>query len=241
MTTCIALSEEEKSRVALDNIQAVGLPNRCYTDEQFLSHEYEQLFKPGWVAVGVGSEIPDTGDAIPVLVAGVPLIIIRDSEHHISAFHNVCSHRGVKLLDKPCSRKRMLVCPYHAWSYGLDGRLIVTPNFGGEGEHKPDGFNQESYGLKPVQTSLWLDVIFVNLSGTAEPLGKFFEPLNKRWQDYDFSALCHGGIDDSTIIQELQTNWKIVAENFLDTYHLPVVHSSSLQAYSPLDERYLFS
>ena len=240
MNTCVALSEEEKNRIELDNIKAVGLPNRCYIDEQFLSHEYEQLFKPGWVAVGVGSEIPDKGDAKPVLVAGVPLIIIRDSECRILAFHNVCSHRGTKLLDEPCSSKRTLICPYHAWSYGLDGRLIATPNFGGEAEHKPDGFDGESYGLKRVRTSQWLDVIFVNLSGMAEPLEQVIEPLKKRWQDYDFSGLCHGGAEDGIVIQELQTNWKIVAENFLDTYHLPVVHGSSLQAYSPLDERYCF-
>ena len=240
MTMRGALTEEEKGKINLSSIEASGLPNRCYTNENFLSYEYEQFFKPAWVAVAVGSEIPDKGDVKPVSVAGIPLVVVRETENKISAYHNVCSHRGVKLLEAPCRGGRTLVCPYHAWSYSLDGRLLATPNFGGDGEHKLDGFDKDSRGLKSVRTSQWLDVIFVNLSGTANPLENFFEPLNKRWQEYDFTDLCHGEAEDGIIIQELQTNWKLVAENFLDTYHLPVVHGSSLQSYSPLDKRYCF-
>lgn len=240
MTSRLALTEEEKADIDLDNVRSTGLPNRCYMDEQFLSHEYEQFFKPGWIAVAVGSEIPDKGDVKPVSVAGLPLIIVRETERKISAYHNVCSHRGAKLVEAPCRGRRTLVCPYHAWSYGLDGRLVATPTFAGEGEHKPGGFEQESHGLKPVRTAQWLDVIFVNLSGSADELEQFFEPLNKRWQEYDFSSLCHGGEQDGVLTQELQANWKIVVENFLDTYHLPIVHGNSLQTYSPLDERYYF-
>lgn len=237
MTRSLALTEQEKNRMATEN---VGLPNRCYTDPRFLEYENDQLFKHTWVAVGVGSEIPNRGDARPLNVAGVPIIIVRNAEGKISAFHNVCAHRGVKLLDEPCSGKRMLVCPYHAWGYNLEGKLMATPNIGGEGENELEGFDRSCHGLKTVRADMWMDVIFVNLSGDAEPLEMLFKPLNDRWNYYDCSQICHAGVEDGILIDDLQANWKVVAENYTDTYHLPFVHGLSLQEYSPLNARYCF-
>ena len=111
--------------------KAHGLPNQCYISEKYLMIERERFFRINGLLIGVGSSVPNPGDALPYNLLGIPLIILRDKERKIRVFHNVCSHRGYKLLDKPCSLKNLLRCPYHSWSYDLEGKLVATPHIGG--------------------------------------------------------------------------------------------------------------
>ena len=107
---------------------ANGLPNECYISEDYLAYERDKVFCDNWTVIGVGSLIPNPGDAKPYNLLGIPLMIVRDKDMKIRVFHNVCSHRGFKLLDKPCTLKNVIRCPYHSWSYDFRGNLIATPH-----------------------------------------------------------------------------------------------------------------
>ena len=115
--------------------KAQGLPNECYTSKEYLEVERERIFKDKWTVIGVGSSVPKSGDAIPYNLLGIPLIILRDKENKIRVFHNVCSHRGFKLLSQSCYLKNVIRCPYHSWTYNFDGKLVATPHIGGLNSH----------------------------------------------------------------------------------------------------------
>ena len=156
---------KEKLDVVSNTIEkAHGLPNECYLDGEYTKIERKKLFEDKWVVIGVASSLLNPGDAKPFDLLGIPLIILRDNKNKIRVFHNVCSHRGYKLLQKPCNIKNILRCPYHSWSYNFDGKLVATPHLGGMNKHDSDDFSKESNGLKEVRTSVWLDMIIVNIS-----------------------------------------------------------------------------
>ena len=98
---------------------ANGLPNQCYTSGDYLEYERDKIFCDKWTVIGVGSSIANPGDTKPYNLLGIPLIIVRDKDLNIRVFHNVCSHRGFKLIHKPCTLKNVIRCPYHSWSYDL--------------------------------------------------------------------------------------------------------------------------
>ena len=96
-----------------------------YHEESDVTRENQQLFAKTWVNTGSASRIAHTGDCVPVSVAGLPLILTRDSEQQVRAFHNVCRHRGARILRSACYGERLLRCPYHGWAYGLDGACLL--------------------------------------------------------------------------------------------------------------------
>ena len=136
------LDLEKLERVKRPIEYANGLPNECYMSEDYLAYEREKVFLNKWTVIGVGSSIPKPGDAIPYNLLGIPLIILRDKNLKIRVFHNVCSHRGFKLLDKPCAFKNVIRCPYHSWSYDFNGNLVATPHIGGLNIHNSDKFEK---------------------------------------------------------------------------------------------------
>jgi choline monooxygenase len=219
------------SGVRLPLGQATGLPNKCYIDPEFHKLEAERLFERTWTCVGVGADIPNPGDAKPITLAGKPIVLARDKQGQIRALHNVCSHRGVHLVSEPCKKLPALRCPYHSWTYNLDGKLIRTPWAGGPHQDNCLGLDKSALSLKVARCDIWADFIFVNLSGDAPSLAEFLKPLTDRWAGYDFSALRHG----ASRTYELKANWKLALENFLESYHLPWVHPG-LESISPLEK-----
>ena len=132
MSEVYKIIEKKKLDVVSESIEkSHGLPNECYTNEQYTKLERKKLFEDKWVVIGVGSSLPNKGDAKPFDLLGIPLIILRDKENKIRVFHNVCSHRGYKLLKEECSIKNVIRCPYHSWSYNFNGDLVATPHIGG--------------------------------------------------------------------------------------------------------------
>lgn len=200
--------------------RAICLPNAAYTSETFLEHERSDIFDPQWTFVAVGARLPKRGDVLPVTVAGRPLLLTRDRDGSVHAFHNVCRHRGLKLVEQGKSGCATLVCPYHAWTYALSGELKKTPHFGGPECHHLEGFDRDQYGLMSVRCDIWNDLIFVNLSGDAPPLADIMAPMAAHWADYDLSMLRHAGSATFAV----DTNWKLAIENFLESYHLPWTH-----------------
>lgn len=212
---------------------AICLPNAAYTSAAFLDAERKTVFSENWIFVSVGAEIPDAGDVLPVMVAGLPLLLLRDSTGAIRAFHNVCRHRGMQLVGERQKRRPKLVCRYHSWTYELDGALVMTPCFTGPNNHASPGIDRGRMGLEPVRCDSWNDLIFVNPSGTAPPLAEHLAPLKQRWSHYDFALLRYGG----SCRFEITANWKLATENFLESYHLPFAHPT-LNAASKMEAHY---
>ena len=229
------LSAETLATIDRPIEDATGLPNEAYTSEDYFRLERDQLFARTWTVVCVGSEIPNPGDIKPVHVCGIPLIAVRNRGRDVNVFHNVCSHRGQRLATEPCRVTASISCPYHSWTYDLDGKLIVTPRFGGETD-EVEGFDKSLHGLKPARSGVWCDMVFVNLSGDAAPLEEHLKPLHERWADYDLGQLRYGNTGAKFTV-ELKANWKLAIENNLEAYHLPWVHPS-LNSYSSIDSHF---
>ncbi len=203
------------------NIEASGLPAHCYTDPTILDRELQSHFVAGWVSVGVTQMVPNPGDAHPVKVAGRPLMITRDRNGSVHVFHNVCRHRGTQLITEPCHRANAtLTCPYHTWSYRLDGALVAAPYQDGTAAGALDEETKSGLGLIRIATAIWCDIVFVNLSATAQDFDEFIQPLAARWAAFDFTLMRLATTQEFRVA----SNWKLVCENFLDSYHLPFVH-----------------
>ena len=219
---------------------ANGLPNECYTSEQYLDYERNKIFCDKWTVIGVGSSIPNKGDVIPYNLLGIPLIIIRDKDLKIRVFHNVCSHRGFKLLDKPCTLKNVIRCPYHSWSYDFKGKLVATPHIGGLNIHSSSKFDKNQSNLKEVKTKVWMDIIFVNINSNEIDFEEYIKPLEQRWSSFinkdDQNLLIHSK-DYGNFDLEVKSNWKFAIENYCESYHLPTIHPE-LNKVSNINDHY---
>ena len=213
---------------------ACGLPGAAYTSEAFFALENERIFADSWVFVGFAHELPRAGDVRPVTVAGQPVLLARDSKRRVRAFHNVCRHRNLKLVDAPGNVGRAIRCPYHSWTYGLDGALHIAPYFGGrEPRAAPAGFDRKRHGLVPVRTATWHDWVFVDLNGAAPPFADFVAPVQGRLEGLDLDGMHHLATID---LGEIRANWKLLMENFIEPYHVQFVHSTTTE--QPLADHY---
>ena len=131
---------------------AVGLPNPAYTSPEFFRLELERIFAPSWACLGHACDVPQPGDLRPMRLLGVPLLMARAAGGAVRVFHNVCSHRGNELVWEPCRVKGAIRCPYHAWTYDLEGRLKGTPNIVREPK---DGYWSEVWNKKPFCSCYW--------------------------------------------------------------------------------------
>lgn len=214
----------------------VGLRADAYTSPEYFKREQQMLFSRYWVCVGVASDVLTPGDVYPTEVASIPIVLVRDRHHTIQAFHNVCSHRGLQLVNSPCNVKGNLRCPYHSWTYRLDGSLKSTPHFGGYHKDSYDGFDRVSKGLSPIRCEQWLDLVFINLSGDAPPLTDYLQPAIDRWSNYDLSLLRR---EQREVNLQCQANWKLAVENFSESYHLTWVHPA-LNSCSRMEDHFGF-
>ena len=218
----------EKIKVVSNPIEkAQGLPNECYTSPDYLMYEREKIFADKWAVIGVASSVPNIGDAKPYSLLGIPLIILRDKEKKIRVFHNVCSHRGFKLLDEPCSLKNVLRCPYHSWAYDFEGKLIGTPHIGGLNIHASEKFDKSKSNLKEVRSKIWMDIIFVNINNNEIEFNEYVKPLENRWSKFiskEEQNLIVYSKDHGNFSLDVKSNWKFAIENYCESYHLPTIH-----------------
>ena len=219
---------------------ANGLPNECYTSDDYLAYEKERIFSNKWTVIGVGSSIPNPGDAKPYNLLGIPLILIRDKDNKVRVFHNVCSHRGFKLLDKQCSLRNVIRCPYHYWSYDFEGNLVSTPHIGGLNKHQSEKFDKSKSNLKEVKTKVWMDIVFVNINSNEIDFDEYIKPLEKRWSNFinkeDYELIVHSN-DYGYFNLEVNSNWKFAIENYCESYHLPTIHPE-LNKVSDINDHY---
>lgn len=212
-----------------------GLPAFAYTSESFHEAENQCLFASSWAFVGFAHEMPASGDVVPITVAGKPVLLVRDGNDKIAAFHNICRHRCLQLVDQPGNAGRMIRCPYHSWVYDLQGKLRSTPLFGGADCQTPAGFDPQENGLISIPCEVWHDWIFVNLDGGAVPFEQFIHPLAERLAHLDWTLLKPVTMLDFGVIN---TNWKFLLENFIEPYHVQFVHSTTTE--QPLTDHEVF-
>src|SRR6266853_429585 len=150
-----------------------SLPQKYFVSPEIFAKERDEIFAKEWLLVGHQSQLKKAGDFFLATIAGESLIVVRDQKSEIRAFYNVCRHRGTRLKEDACGHGSTIQCPYHAWTYGLDGRFIGAP-------HMDDvrGFEKANYPLHSLKLGLWEGFIFVNLEKNPTPLEKWFEPLN---------------------------------------------------------------
>ena len=207
--------------------KAHGLPNECYLNNDYLEFEKEKIFKNNWTMIGVASSVPNPGDAKPFNLLGIPILIVRNKENEVKVFHNVCSHRGFKLVDQECKLKNVIRCPYHSWSYDFNGKLTVTPHIGGLGKHEVEGFDKNKSNLKEIKSNIWMDLIFININSNAKPFEDFIKPLEDRWSKFiskkDQKLIKHSS-DNGYFNMTVNSNWKFAIENYCESYHLPWIH-----------------
>jgi Rieske 2Fe-2S family protein len=199
-----------------------------YTSDATWAEERERIWFGGWVCIGRAEEIPEPGDYLVRDIAGESIIVTRNRDGAVRGFYNVCAHRGTKLLDDEpaCGHvSKVFKCPYHAWSYDLDGRLVGTPNV-----DEDEGFERSEHPLHVVGAEAYAGFLFVNL---AEPAARqpLLESLRHgtesiaNFERYRMDELRVG----VRIVYEVAANWKIVVENYNECLHCPTIHPELVQ------------
>ena len=214
---------------------AKGLPNAHYVSPEVYAIEREHLFFKSWSALAFEADVPNKGDAYPIEFMGVPMLLVRGRDGNVNVFQNTCRHRGMILVDKPTHLKGPIRCPYHSWCYDHGGALVRTPYVGGVDVDTHEAIKPEELSLFKVRSFIWQGVVFINVSGDAPSFEEQHADVMARWKEFDKPY--HPGGDVSRFNITLATNWKLVVENYCESYHLPWVHPE-LNAISPIDMHY---
>lgn len=218
MTPSIMFDRAQYRNVFKPVEQAETLPPWCYTSEAFYQAEVNNLFMKTWNFFGHVDQIKKPGDYITVDYVGVPIIIVRGRDDVIRAFANHCRHRGAPVA-KGEGNCRLFVCPYHAWSYDLTGRLR-----GCRGMEKTENFDPEERGLIPLRLEIHGCFIFINFDNEAAPLDDYLGDFPAIMGSYDLANLRL----TRKAVHAVDCNWKIHIENAMEEYHLPTVHKLTL-------------
>ena len=241
MSEIYNIIDKKKLDVVNNSIEkAHGLPNECYTSKDYTLIERKKLFEDKWIVAGVASSLPEIGDVKPIDILGMPILILRNKQNKIKVFHNVCSHRGVKLVSKSGKINSLIRCPYHSWSYSLDGELKATPHIGGMNKHTADGFDKSKSNLKEIRSYIWLDLIMININQNEMSFEEYIKPLSDRWEKFwpiKDRELIHHSNDFGYFKLNAKCNWKFAIENYCESYHLPWVHPG-LNSYSKIEDHY---
>jgi phenylpropionate dioxygenase-like ring-hydroxylating dioxygenase large terminal subunit len=204
------------------------LPYRWYDDARVAEAERDAIFRRTWQYAGHLGELDGPGSLFPTHAGGVPVVVTLDRDGALRAFVNVCRHRGALVAAAP-QRRGTLQCPYHAWTYGLDGALRAAPR----SDLEPC-FERDGLGLLPVAVDTWGPFLFVNPDPDAEPLAAALGDLPAVVAEHglDIGALRH----HRRVSYELRANWKVAIENYLECYHCAINHPGFVDA---VDERAL--
>jgi len=212
---------EDISRLSYDRARA--MPAAFYTDPAVLAVEERELFRREWVCIGRAEELSQPGDWMTLRLGGEPVIVSRGDDGHLRAFSNVCRHRGAVLAEGK-GNARFLSCPYHAWTYDMQGRLIGTP-----GLPKRDDFDRANCRLPEFACRTWLGFVFVSLAAEPPPLAPRLAALEERVRNYH--------LEETTlryVAEEVwDTNWKCFVENYMEGYHLSPLHRETLHPVNP--------
>jgi choline monooxygenase len=193
--------------------RAATIPSRLYVDPIYFELERDRIFARTWQLAARAEQLHQTGDFVTAEVAGERVVLVRDGDE-IRGYHNICLHRAGPVAEG-CGRRKTLQCRYHGWTYDLHGGLIRAPEMEGT-----EGFTPEDMRLLPVQAAVWGPLVFVNVDLKAPPLAHFLEDIPERASRFNAGAMRYVMRRE----YELACNWKVYVDNYLEGYHLPVVH-----------------
>jgi len=203
-----------------------ALAAQWYLSPQVFAAERERIFAREWICVGRSERLERTGDFFVASVADESLIVTRDPSGALHAFYNVCRHRGTRICESTGGHfTGSIQCPYHAWTYGLDGRLKVARNMA-----EVPGFDVRDYPLREAAVAQWEGFVFVNLSVQPVDFAQAFAPVFDRFSRWSIAGLRTA----SSIVYDLACNWKLIFQNYSECYHCPLVHPQ-LDKLSPSD------
>jgi len=195
---------------------AYTIPAPWYTDARIAQLELQNVFSRTWLSVGRSAQVEKPGQYVTATVAGEPIVAVRGSDGILRAFYNVCRHHAMTVMNEPCGHAQHMRCPYHGWTYNLEGELRGMTEFEGV-----CNFDRAQNGLVPVRVETWENFIFVNLDPHAAPLQEFLGALVNLAKPLNFAGLKF--VERRSYIQ--QCNWKVYVDNFLDGgYHVPHMH-----------------
>jgi Rieske 2Fe-2S family protein len=221
----VPLTPDEVAAVRRPYRAASLLPRRMYHDPEVHEFERSEWFRRDWVVAGRESDAGEPGAYFLAAVDDEPLLIVRGRDGVLRGFYNVCRHRGTAVAEEPCGRAVRFQCPYHAWIYDLDGRLVRA-------KHTDDlaDFSLEAFSLVPVRVAAWQGFVFVNLDPDAPDFPEWLGDLGPHLGRFDFGRLrvAH------EVAYEVDANWKFIAENYSECYHCPGVHPQ-LNRLTPYD------
>jgi Rieske 2Fe-2S family protein len=192
------------------------LHGRYYTSPEIFAVEQDRIFSRHWICVGRVADFPVAGEYHLVDVAGESLIVLRDQQGTLRALYNVCRHRGTRLCDSVHGRlSETLQCPYHAWTYALDGRLIGAPHM-----QEVVGFDKADYPLHQAGLDVWEGFVFLCLAPHPVPLPDAFGPIRDRFQRFNLPKL----LGVRRIVYDVKANWKLILQNYSECLHCPTIH-----------------
>lgn len=195
--------------------RAATLPARLYVDPVYLELERERIFAHSWQLVGRLEQVAETGSFFTADVGDNAIVVLRDGDT-LRSFYNVCLHRAGPVAHG-CGKRQTLQCKYHGWTYSLKGELLRAPEMGDVERFTPDDMR-----LRPIAVATWGPLIFVNLDGKAPPLAEFLEDIPSRVARFGCESMRYVMRKE----YELACNWKVYVDNYLEGYHIPVVHPS---------------
>ena len=209
---------------------AHALPFAAYTDESVYAEEVRKVFHNEWVFVCQEPELAMPGDCFSMTLAGEPICVIRGTDRKLRALSNTCRHRGTPLLDEGFGTvDRYVTCPYHAWSYDLDGELKAIPY------NKLIAVDRERHRLPRFHCDTWGGLVFVHLGDNPRPLGERFARMSDYLGAFGMDSFDTAGSGEP---EYWNANWKLVLENAMESYHLFRVHAATLERVSPTQGAY---
>jgi choline monooxygenase len=235
MTTTTRKVDEQRSELLeeLDSCLDRGrtLPARWYFDDDVLDLERQFVFRRTWQLVREVAPLDEPGDCLTDVVAGVPIVIVRGKDDELRGFVNVCRHRGHVVVGG-CGNRTSLQCPYHAWTYGLDGQLRAAPRSDAE-----PGFDRGEHPLLPVQVAKWGPLLFANLDVAAPSFGDQFGELRAvaRKRELELEGMTHRSAE----AWDFAANWKVFYDNSAECYHCPTIHPTFAKGYGVGVEEYV--
>ncbi len=217
---------ELKANTRLPFKQARAMPTSVYTSEAFLEAELEHIFRKDWFCVGRASSLAKPGDYTTLDLAGQPIMVVRGQDGALRAQSNVCLHRMSTLLHGEGNAAR-ITCPYHGWTYGLDGCLRGAPAM----MHN-EGFERGDYRLPQIRCEEWLGWVMVTLNPDAPSPASRLSGVQDLVGDFEMENY----VESFREVHHWNTNWKVLAENFMESYHLPVCHGPTIGGFTNLAE-----
>lgn len=197
------------------------LPGHYYTAPEIYAREQERVFGAGWVCVGRADQAGEPGAYFLAELAGESLIVVRDGAGALHAHYNVCRHRGTRMCETASGRfGETIQCPYHAWTYGLDGRLVAARYM-----QDAPGFEKADWPLRSAAVAEWEGFVFVSLAAEPEPFERAFAPLAGRFAEWGIGGLRRG----AQVVYDVAANWKLIVQNYSECYHCALIHPALVE------------